>query len=293
MSIFKIITSAIRNTKNIYRSIVGDKIIENMNNNENSEFNRKNWSLLSLLELLSDLFLFKLPFRSPSWIPKFLKKLLFGSNSKYLPDKEEVKDNLCFLYVNGIMSNRNVVLRNQDYLRKLFGKPVNIVHNVTDSFLIDLIECLIGKETDDLTEPALVLLSVVSRKLLDENVKKLVIICHSQGTIIVSNMLNNLSKLGFDKKVFLEKIEIYAFANCASKMIYLNENLPYIESFANENDIVARLGCNCSEEIKKYVKIDGKLFIVKNKSGHMLNTHYLDNFKIDYPNSSLNKYLTK
>ena len=76
-------------------------------------------------------------------------------------------------------------------------------------------------------------------------------------------------------------------------MIYLNENLPYIESFANENDIVARLGCNCSEEIKKYVKIDGKLFIVKNKSGHMLNTQYLDNFKIDYPNSSLNKYLTK
>lgn len=292
MSTFKIIVNAIKNTKNIYRSIAGDKIIENVNNNLNSELNKNNWSLLSLLELLSDLFLFKLPIRSPSWIPKFLKKLLFGSNSKYLPDNEEVEDNLCFLYVNGIMSNRDVVLKNQDYLRKLLGKPVNIVHNVTDSFLIDLIECLIGKETDDLTEPVLVLLSVVSRKLLDTNVKKLIIICHSQGTIIVSNMLNKLHKFGFNEEEYLQKIEIYAFANCASKMIYLSNNIPYIESFANENDIVARLGCNCSEEIKKYIKIDGKIFIAKNKSGHMLNSHYLDNFKIDYPNSNLNKYIT-
>ena len=291
MSIFRVVIDAFKNTKNIYNSIAGKNIISNINNNVNSELYKNNWSLLSILELLSDLLLFKLPFRSPTWIPTFLKKILFGSNSKYLPDDVEIKDSNCFLYVNGIMSNRDVVEKNREYLKKLLNKPVNIVHNVTDSVFVDLLECLIGKETDDLTEPVLTLLSVVSRKLLDNNVKKLVIICHSQGTIIVSNMLNKLSKLGLDKKQFLEKIEIYAFANCASKMIHLNEGLPYIESFANEDDIVARMGCNCSKTMEKYIKIDGTTFVVKNKSGHLLNTHYLDNFCAEYPRSRLNTYL--
>ena len=291
MSIITVVLDAFKNTKNIFRSIVGKNVVSNINNNINSELYKNNWSPITILELISDLLLFKLPLRSPTWIPTFLKKLLFGSNSKYLPDDVEIKDNNCYLYVNGIMSNRHVVEKNREYLKKLLNKPVNIVHNVTDSVFVDLLECLIGKETDDLTEPVLILLSVVSRKLLDNNVKKLVIICHSQGTIIVSNMLHKLYKLGLDKKEFLEKIEIYAFANCASKMIHINEDLPYIESFANEDDIVARMGCNCSKTMKKYIKIDGTTFVVKNKSGHLLNTHYLDNFRAEYPKSRLNTYI--
>ena len=89
----------------------------------------------------------------------------------------------------------------------------------------------------------------------------------------------------------MKKLEIYAFANCASKMNYIIDDLPYIESFANENDIVAKLGCNCAEDVKKYISISGKTFINNDKFGHMLSSHYLDNFVKDYPNSKLLEYI--
>ena len=59
--------------------------------------------------------------------------------------------------------------------------------------------------------------------------------------------------MGFVNKRYLKKLEIYAVANCATKMEYIlkNEQLPYIESFSNENDFVLRLGCNASDGIKK------------------------------------------
>ena len=60
---------------------------------------------------------------------------------------------------------------------------------------MDLLECLIGKQTNDLTEASFVTLSVISKLLLSSKLKKLIIICHSQGTIIMSQVLANLNKL--------------------------------------------------------------------------------------------------
>ena len=74
-------------------------------------------------------------------------------------------------------------------------------------------------------------------------------------------------------------------------MTYIEKNYPYIESFANENDLVAKMGCNCSDDIKELINIDGKLFVNKNSSGHMFNTHYFNNFSIDYSESKLNNYI--
>ena len=79
--------------------------------------------------------------------------VFFGENSTYIPNSTEVDDSgNCFLYVNGIMSNTDVVKLNQKELEALIHSPVNIIHNVTDSLVMDLIECVIGKETEDLTE---------------------------------------------------------------------------------------------------------------------------------------------
>ena len=289
--IFKILYSAYKKTDNIYTSIVGDKITTNIYENKNSEMNKTNWDIIEFIYLISDIFFIKLPIHSPSWVPKIIKKIYFGENSTYLPAETEIQDKTCIIYVNGIMSNRNVVELNRKYLSNLLdNKPVNVMHNVTDSLISDLIECLIGKLTNDLTEAAAVLLHTLCKKMLDPEISKIILIGHSQGTIIISNVLKNLYRLGLDKELYLKKLEIYCFANCATKMNYIINELPYMEHFANNNDYVAALGCNCGNDIKDIISIDGKKFI-KKKSGHMLNTHYIDNFKNDFPKSRLNTYI--
>ena len=76
-------------------------------------------------------------------------------------------------------------------------------------------------------------------------------------------------------------------------MNYIVDKLPYMEHFANENDFVAKLGCNCNKDIEDIISIDGITFINMNKSGHLLNAHYINNFKTDYPKSKLIEYIKK
>ena len=277
MRIVKILISAYLNTKNLSESIIGT------NQDIKHKLNSK-----SILKCLSDIFIPTLPLHCPNWMPLIIKKIFFGENSKYLPDDKEIEDGTCIIYVNGIMSDTDIVEDDRKLLKGLFNKPVNLLHNVTDSLIMDLLESLVGKETDSLTEVSVVTLVAFTRKLLDEKVKKLIVICYSQGTIVVAKVLDKLAKLGFNKNSFIEKLEVYAFANCSTKMKYVKDNFPYIENFANENDFVAKLGCNCN--LKELVDIDGETFVAKNKSGHILNLHYLDNFKIDFPKSKLCNY---
>lgn len=284
----KILYSAFKHTKNLYTSIIGDKVEDSLN----SEFSKENWSFLKILHLISDIFFIKLPFYCPNWVPFTIKKIFFGENSTYLPtDNEYDEDGICMVFINGIISNRQLIELNRKDLGLLFNRSINVIHNVTDSIFTDLVESAVGKNTNELTEASTLALYTVCKKLLDKNIKKLVIICYSQGTIIAANVLNNLSKLGLDEKEYLEKLEFYCFANCATKMNYIQDKLPYMEHFANENDFVAKLGCNCNKDIEDIISIDGIKFIKMNKSGHLFNTHYINNFKINYPESKLLKYI--
>ncbi len=293
MRIFSILFNAFSNTKNIFSSIFGTNIKDDLYSNELSEINLKNWNLNSFLKLLSDIFLIKLPIYCPKWMPNIIKRIFFGQNSRYIKDEEEIMDKVCFIYLNGILSNYKTVCKSQEILKKKFNRPINLIHNVTDSLLMDLIECLIGKETNELTEPSMLCLSIISQKLLSNKIDKVVLICHSQGTIIAANMLRNLKRFGLNKKKYLKKLEIYAFANCATKMVYGKENYPYMESFANDNDIVAKMGCNCGIDLKSNstIEINGNIFVTPNKSGHMFNSHYMNNFDTEYPRSKLLTYL--
>ena len=61
----------------------------------------------------------------------------------------------------------------------------------------------------------------------------------------------------------LRKLEIYCFANCASEMAQIKFRggkewpVPWIESYGNENDIVARLGVLANVTGPGSVRIDG------------------------------------
>ena len=190
---FKIIFSAIKNTKNIYRSIFGYNIKKNIFNNKNSDLYKSNWNIIKLIQLNSYIFLPKLPIASPSWLPVSLKKIIFGGDSKYIPDIPEIENNTCILYVNGIVSNEDVVIKiNKKQLKEIFNRPINVIYNDSDSLIMDLIESAIGKGTKDLTEASTIALYTISRKLLDPNINKIVVICYSQGTIIIAKVIQSL-----------------------------------------------------------------------------------------------------
>ena len=154
--------------------------------------------------LYTDIFIPTLPFYCPSWMPNIIRKTIFGCNSVLIEDKEiEPPDNSdeYFLFINGILTNETILEQNIKLLRTLFNRPINCVFNKTDSFIMDIIECAIGKETDDLTDASFITLSTISTILLNKDIKKLVIICHSQGTIIVSQVLRNIEKFGLNKEL--------------------------------------------------------------------------------------------
>jgi hypothetical protein len=97
----------------------------------------------------------------------------------------------------------------------------------------------------------------------------------------LAHSLSVFAKGGPDKALErLNKLEIYTFANCADKMryVYPSRQVPYMEHFANEQDIVARLGIlsPLRSGAKPLIEIDGTVFEQKAACGHLLNEHYLN-----------------
>lgn len=236
-----------------------------------------------------------------------------------------------WFFINGIATNSDVIKINSTYLANLFHRPMTVVHNATCSFLLDMHECVMGKGFQDredgiITESAWRATAAILSALNSESVRHVVVIAHSQGTIITANVLRVISNAfrfnppqetkstwhPFTKSVMgeirndthkvmrdnlahalfefmkhgpqtalerLGKLEIYTFANCADKMCYISPDrqIPYMEHFANEMDIVARLGVlsplrHGDEEL---IEIDGPVFVQKDGLGHLLNEHYL------------------
>jgi hypothetical protein len=77
----------------------------------------------------------------------------------------------------------------------------------------------------------------------------------------------------------LAKLEVYCFANCANRMEAIGEwegrVVPWIESYGNEKDIVARLGMFAPNAQARNIRIDGLCYMNRDAWGHLLNEHYL------------------
>jgi hypothetical protein len=158
-------------------------------------------------------------------------------------------------------------------------------------------------------EPVDVGFPEVHRALKDGTKERVVIVAHSQGTLISAVMVR-LLRLIYDRvgeqlsaaeqaeelaalrrtgvtldpddfedvtTAELERLEIYCFANCASEMRYVDHDsaLPWIESLGNEHDLVARLGMLAPDRKAEEIAIDGPLWVHRGAWGHLLNAHYL------------------
>jgi len=101
-----------------------------------------------------------------------------------------------WFFINGIMTNDSVAQLNAAYLSDLFHRPITIIQNTTQSLLIDLGECAFGKvwknEWRDVKEASAKAFPPIYDALKSPDKGKVVVIAHSQGTIIMSVILEML-----------------------------------------------------------------------------------------------------
>ena len=106
---------------------------------------------------------------------------------------------------------------------------------------------------------------------------KVVVIAHSQGGLIISNVVKMLLQ-DHGGNPLLNQLEVYTFASAhdeypSSCTDALKHQVPFTEHFANNDDYVAQVGV-LNAGSKKTV---GSIYI-KNGAGHLLNFHYLRDF---------------
>lgn len=168
--------------------------------------------------------------------------------------------------------------------------------------MADILECLVQRCFSYKTKDVRIAYSYVKAVLVDPTVKKVVLIGHSQGGLIVSLVLDEL---------FLElptscmsKLEVYTFGSAASHFSNplvspplevktpvshtspsaVHFDMPpqpkrvisHIEHYANERDMVPRWGVlHCVQDIldNRYA---GSVFVRMGASGHLFNQHYMD-----------------
>jgi hypothetical protein len=294
-----------------------------------SEYTALNpWRPLRTAKTLFNWSVPSLPLAPPPLGPELIKAL-FYQPSVVLQRPDHVSSYTSFpeehwFFINGILTNDVVAQLNSACLAQLFHRPVTMIQNSTDSLGIDLLQCALGKQWRHMTEPAIVAFPVIYDALVNPHKSRVVVVAHSQGTIILANVLawlysvveaqeqpgeavgrqprakmlraggyapweivypdrSRLDLDDFDRLSLadLRKLEVYCFATCANTMPHFmpaqadSPALPRIEHFANEHDIVARLGMLAPEPTRHEIRIEGPMYVQPKTWGHLLNEHHL------------------
>jgi len=191
------------------------------------------WGLVYMLEYTYQLFIPTLPATRPNWLPPTLNSLIFGHAPQVIKSKLLVESKEKWFYLNGMANSKRIATQTRDRLEEIFQRPIDCIYNPTNSFIVDLFECVTEKQWNDKYPITQMVYETLINTLTDDNVEKVVFICHSQGTIIMASVVGMLTQL---MPRYVSKLEIYAFANCSTKMNYVcnyyDKNYPYISSIS-------------------------------------------------------------
>jgi len=156
------------------------------------------WRPLRALKFLQTTWLPSVPRTPPSFTPPILNDLFWqptvllqrpDHNGNYTTFPEEA-----WFFVNGIMTNDAVAQVNAALLAELFHRPITLIQNSTSSLLTDLLQCALDKEGWRITESVTKALPAIYDALKDDQKERVVVIAHSQGTIIAAAMLHLLKQ---------------------------------------------------------------------------------------------------
>jgi hypothetical protein len=241
-----------------------------------------------------------------------------------IPENEIMQDKELWFYVNGIVTDHYIAQLNAEYLAELFRRRIHILHNETEGFYRDLQECIVGrvqnKETRAVVDVMKGLILATKAPILDKeeeshDMPKVVIIAHSQGTIIMARIVKALFEPG-EVKTILEKVLLRSqVSDEIKKQVLAIIEMPDEQLEQRLNHLLKRLEifnfAMCSDEfVKKEIPSKSKRFypavvehfvnqhdLVASLApqdrygfagtvferagawGHFLNAHYLDGFK--------------
>jgi hypothetical protein len=200
-------------------------------------------------------------------------KLLFSQISKVLfgnrKDSPELIINPCknrdhWFFINGITTTKEVATVNQLALNTIFDNNFSVLYNPTHGIIADILECIQERTFNQYSNITIQLYDKIQESMGCGN--KIKIIGHSQGGIIVSNLL----KLFRDSGKKYPNLEVYTFASAADEDIQVSG--VYQEHFVNENDFVARIGM-------LHFNRSSQMYMIKDYNGHLLNRDHLEHFK--------------
>lgn len=179
--------------------------------------------------------------------------------------------------VNGVSTTREMHRMNARQLADVFHRQIYCFHNPTQGTVLDLLECTLGRTLNKLTKVARKEADFLRTLFRTYPRHKVVLIAHSQGTIITGNAIEYLIKE--DKCAGLERLEVYTFGCAATEMFTVRDLttgalVPFYEHYANKKDYVARIGVLKDTEKFPGFLLPGKVF-VRHSEGHLLGEHYL------------------
>lgn len=183
-------------------------------------------------------------------------------------------DSSCWFFVNGMATPAPTALLNTSELARVFGRPIHLLHSPTWSVWRDLGHSITARtlrKDGRLSRPA----AYVIQQALEEN-ERVVLVCHSQGTIVASYIVRKLLRHASTRPL-LKKLELYCIGGMADSLetdaALSNEAghaVPYVEHFANGRDYLAEVGVLSHLDFT-----EGTVFCIPTRRGHLLNLHYL------------------
>lgn len=168
------------------------------------------WRMRRTLRYLFNILVPSVPRTPPPYGPPFFNNFFWqpsvilqrpDHNGSYTTFMNEA-----WFFINGIMTNDSVAQVNAAYLAYLFHRPITLIQNSTGSFTYDLLHCVLGKQWERTTEEVIKAFPPIYDALKSEK-KRVVVIAHSQGTIVMARVLNLLSALTYRKEEIPEAVE--------------------------------------------------------------------------------------
>lgn len=179
-----------------------------------------------------------------------------------------------WFFINGICTSPAMALLEAKEVAATFQRPIHLIHTPTAGVVRDLWNAITARSLRKdgyLSRPAF---NIVKNALLSH--EKVVLTTYSQGTIVASYIVRKVLKDPV-LRLHAHKLEVYCIGGAADSL-HIDHNLsaehghsvPYVEHFANGKDFFARVGV-----LAHYHDTSGAIFVIPDKKGHMLNSHYI------------------
>ncbi|CAB4381444.1 unnamed protein product [Rhizophagus irregularis] len=257
----------------LYRNSIGAMRFEKVHNDEATcEINLSYWKNWISIIQLAVWTLATIP------LVIFYPLLMLSAfeQEKIRPPKEQTKDDEKWFFINGVTVNEEWLDQNCKYLEERFGIGVTGILNRSYGIFWDFVEAVLERSFNFETIPVHWATCNILRELRNENVKVVRLVAHSQGTIIAYLTVRKLfTELSYtNEQNYLNKLEVYTFANVCRDFINPNGLVGHIEHYVNKRDPVAMLGV-LNETAGN--RIEGNVFIndtLNEGKGHLFNSFY-------------------